>query len=164
MSSTFSHLAETFYPQSLKGYVEKKNLSIRKNEINSQKCRHRYLPKYRTMIKDLDKHCIVERRIGILYKERLESIVQMLIERCSVGEVVSSAVDGIHCIDDCMDDCRSHCSHVLRCLMYSSPGIRRQRGLGFVPKGYRLPARSRCAGRSKGENFRQWQLIHSIYT
>lgn len=80
---------------SLQSYVERKNASIQKNEINSQKCRHRYLPKYRSMIKDRDKHCIVEHRIGILYKKRLESIVDLLAEKCSDRDIVFDAKEAL---------------------------------------------------------------------
>ena len=84
-----------FCSPSLKGYVEKKNASFRSNEIISQKYRHRYLPKYRAMIKDRNKHIIAEHRIGCLYKDRLASIVQMLAERCSVTEVVFDAKEAL---------------------------------------------------------------------
>jgi hypothetical protein len=92
---SLSNLVDGFLLDSLKGFVDKKSASLRKNEINSQKCRHRYLPKYREMIKDRDKHCVVEHRIGILYKKRLESIVQLLAERCSVSEVVFEAKEAV---------------------------------------------------------------------
>ena len=80
---------------SLKAFVDKKNASIQKHNLNSQKCRQRYLPKYRKMIKDCDRHCILERRIASMYKQRMEAIVEMLSDRCTNGEIVFDAKEAI---------------------------------------------------------------------
>ena len=80
---------------SLKAFVEKKKASIQKNEINSQKCRQRYLPKYRALIKDRDRHAIVEHRIANLYKARLERIVDLLVRKSSDRDLVFDAKEAL---------------------------------------------------------------------
>ena len=80
---------------SLQSFVEKKKASIQKNEINSQKCRQRYLPKYRALLKDRDKHAIVERRIANLYKARLERIVDLLVKKSSDRDLVFDAKEAL---------------------------------------------------------------------
>eukprot|EP00934_Nitzschia_sp_Nitz4_P005463 Nitzschia sp. Nitz4//scaffold16_size188269//157649//159613//NITZ4_001814-RA/size188269-snap-gene-0.128-mRNA-1//1//CDS//3329538586//5453//frame0 len=76
---------------SLQGYVQKKSASVQKHEINSQKCRHRYLPKYRAMLKDRDKHCIAENHIASMYKRRLDEIIQLLNEKPTSRSLAAEA-------------------------------------------------------------------------
>lgn len=75
---------------SLQAYVQKKSSAIQKNEMNSQKCRHQYLPKYREMIQDRDRHCIVESKVRDLYKKRLESIATHISNYCRDGTLVKN--------------------------------------------------------------------------
>jgi hypothetical protein len=81
--------------QSLQGWVAKENQTIQKNEIASQKCRHRYLPKYRGEMVGRNKHCIAEFRIKILYKARLHRIVQEILEKSSDPDMVEEAHEAL---------------------------------------------------------------------
>jgi hypothetical protein len=74
--------------QSLQQYVDKKNQQLQKHEISSQKCRHRYLPKYRGELKDRNKHCIAEYRVKVLYKARLRKIVKEILLKSTDPELV----------------------------------------------------------------------------
>ena len=68
--------------QSLQKWVDDKNKSIKKNESSDQKCRFRYLPKYREDLKVRNKYCITEFRIKELYKMQLEKIVTEVERKC----------------------------------------------------------------------------------
>ena len=84
--------------------VQKKSSSIQKNEINSQKCRHRYLPKYRELIQDRDKHCIVEHRIRCLYEERLETIVGHVSKYCRDRDLVNHVQETMAYLEHDLDN------------------------------------------------------------
>ena len=62
--------------KSLQKWVDAKNESIRKNEAADQKCRYRYLPKYREDLVLRNKYCETEFRIKELYKKQLKKIVK----------------------------------------------------------------------------------------
>ena len=62
--------------KSLLKWVDSKNISIKKNEASDQKCRYRYLPKYREDLEKRNKYCISEFRVKELYKRQLEKIVK----------------------------------------------------------------------------------------
>ena len=62
--------------QSLQKWVDDKNEDVKKHEKADQKCRHRYLPKYREDLAVRNKHCITEFRIKELYKRNLKQIVE----------------------------------------------------------------------------------------
>jgi hypothetical protein len=66
------HISQNF--QSLQNFVIHKNQSIQKNEIASQKCRHRYLPRYRKDLAERNNHCVAEYRVKMLYKAKVEKI------------------------------------------------------------------------------------------
>lgn len=83
--------------------VEKKKASNQKHEINSQKCRHRYLPKYRELIKERDLHCIVEHRIQKLYKKRLEAILDLLHKNCKDASILLDAQDAMAQLEQDLD-------------------------------------------------------------
>jgi hypothetical protein len=74
--------------QSLQQYVDKKNQQIQKHEISSQKCRHRYLPKYRGELNDRNMHCTAEYRVKVLYKARLRKIVKEILSKSTDPELV----------------------------------------------------------------------------
>ena len=80
---------------SLQQWVNKKNQSIQKNEIASQKCRHRYLPNYRSEVAGRNKHCIAEYRIKSLYKKRLHRIVQEILEKSTDPQIVEDAHEAL---------------------------------------------------------------------
>jgi hypothetical protein len=86
--------------QSLHHFVKKKNASIQTHEINSQKCRHRYLPKHRADIADRNKHCVAEYRVKGLYKERLDLIVKEIVRKSSQDELVYGAQDALNSLED----------------------------------------------------------------
>jgi hypothetical protein len=62
--------------KSLQKWVDSKNESILKNGASDQKCRYRYLPKYRNDLATRNKYCITEFRVKELYKRQLEKIVK----------------------------------------------------------------------------------------
>jgi 3-methyladenine DNA glycosylase AlkC len=62
--------------KSLQTWVDKKNESVKKNEASDQKCRHRYLPKYREDLKLRNRYCISEFRVKELYKRQIEKIIK----------------------------------------------------------------------------------------
>mmetsp|Transcript_5691 Transcript_5691/g.14210 ORF Transcript_5691/g.14210 Transcript_5691/m.14210 type:complete len:451 (-) Transcript_5691:148-1500(-) len=61
--------------KSLQKWVDTKNESIKKNEAMDQKCRYRYLPKYREDLVLRNKYCETEYSIKQLYKNQLKKIV-----------------------------------------------------------------------------------------
>jgi len=69
--------------KSLQKWVDTKNDSIKKNEASDQKCRFRYLPKYREDLAVRNKYCITEFRIKELYKMQLEKIVKEVVTKSS---------------------------------------------------------------------------------
>ena len=77
--------------KSLQQFVTKKNESIQKHEISSQKCRHRYLPKYRKDLVDRNKHCIAEFRVKKLYKAKLKQILKEIKEQSTDEKVYKEA-------------------------------------------------------------------------
>lgn len=85
--------------QSLQHFVKKKNASIQTHEINSQKCRHRYLPMHRADIADRNKHCVAEYRVKVLYKARLRRIVQEIVAKSSQNELVDGAQDSLNSLE-----------------------------------------------------------------
>jgi len=62
--------------KSLQKWVDAKNESLKKNGTSDQKCRYRYLPKYRDDLALRNRHCIAEFRIKELYKRQMEKIVK----------------------------------------------------------------------------------------
>jgi len=62
--------------RSLQKWVDKKNESVKKNEASDQKCRYRYLPKYREDLKLRNRYCISEFRVKELYKRQIEKIIK----------------------------------------------------------------------------------------
>lgn len=68
---------------SLQEWVEKKNLAIQKHEMSDQKCRHRYLPKYRQDLADRNQHCVAEYRVKELYRKGLKKIVKEIEDNSS---------------------------------------------------------------------------------
>jgi hypothetical protein len=74
LSQKSEQISEKF--QSLQNFVIHKNESIQKNEIASQKCRHRYLPRYRKDLAGRNNHCVAEYRVKMLYKEKVEKILK----------------------------------------------------------------------------------------
>ncbi|KAG7372104.1 hypothetical protein IV203_018247 [Nitzschia inconspicua] len=66
---------------SLQAWVEKKNVAIQKNEEADQKCRHRYLPKYRADIAERNKYCMTEYRIKELYRKEIKRIIKEVEKR-----------------------------------------------------------------------------------
>lgn len=93
--SLYMTLSISVRTASLQAFVNKKKESIQKYEINSQKCRQRYLPKYRAMLKDRERHCLAEHRIGQMYKRRIERIVEMLNVKCKNPEIVFDAKEAL---------------------------------------------------------------------
>lgn len=67
--------------KSLQKWVGTKNESIKKNEASDQKCRFRYLPKYREDLAIRNKYCITEFRVKELYKRQLEKISQEVLAK-----------------------------------------------------------------------------------
>jgi hypothetical protein len=67
--------------KSLQEWVEKKNVAIQKHEMSDQKCRHRYLPKYRQDLADRNQHCIAEYRVKELYRKGLKKIVKEIEDK-----------------------------------------------------------------------------------
>ena len=61
---------------SLQQWVDTKNQEIQKHELADQKCRHRYLPKYREDLAQRNRHCVAEYRIKVLYKKQLKDIIK----------------------------------------------------------------------------------------
>lgn len=61
---------------SLQAWVDKKQAVIKQHEVSDQKCRHRYLPKYRQDMADRNQHCVAEYRVKELYRKRLKKIVK----------------------------------------------------------------------------------------
>jgi hypothetical protein len=85
---------------SLRGFAEKKNVEVKKREINSQKCRTRYLPKYRAEMADRNKHCLQEYRVKMLYKTRLYRIVEELQAKSKDPELVEETVEALEELEE----------------------------------------------------------------
>jgi len=62
--------------KSLQEWVGTKNVAIQKNEASDQKCRYRYLPKYRKDLVIRNIYCITEFRIKELYKRQSKRIIK----------------------------------------------------------------------------------------
>eukprot|EP00980_Cylindrotheca_fusiformis_P028968 scaffold22680_cov107-Cylindrotheca_fusiformis.AAC.37 len=73
--------------QSLQNFVVQTNQSIQKNEIASQKCRHRYLPRYRKDLAERNLYCAVEYRVKTLYQKKIQQILKE-IERESTDRAI----------------------------------------------------------------------------
>lgn len=74
--------------KSLQKWVDTKNESIKQNEAADQKCRYRYLPKYRQDLALRNKYCETEFRIKELYKKQLKKIVKEVIAKCINSSLV----------------------------------------------------------------------------
>jgi hypothetical protein len=85
---------------SLRTFAEKKNVEVQKREINSQKCRNRYLPKYRAEMADRNKHCIQEYRVKMLYKARLYRIVEELQAKSKDPELVEDTLEALEELEE----------------------------------------------------------------
>ena len=81
-------------------WSNKKNAEVQKREINSQKCRNRYLPKYRAEMADRNKHCIQEYRVKMLYKARLYRIVEELQAKSKDPELVEDTVEALEELEE----------------------------------------------------------------
>lgn len=77
--------------QSLQNFVIQKNQSIQQNEIASQKCRHRYLPKYRKDLVERNKYCIVEHKVKMLYKTKVERILREIEKESTDRDIYKGA-------------------------------------------------------------------------
>ena len=86
--------------KSLQAFVKKKDGEIKEHEIGSQKCRHRYLPRYRKELADRNKHCIAEVRVKNLYKTRLHRIISELERTCANKELVNYAKNDVQGCED----------------------------------------------------------------
>jgi hypothetical protein len=89
---------------SLRVFAEKKNVEVQKREINSQKCRNRYLPKFRVEMADRNKHCIQEYRVKMLYKARLYRIVEELQAKSKDPELVEDTVAALEELEEELDE------------------------------------------------------------
>jgi len=67
--------------KSLQEWVDSKNKAIKKNEASDQKCRYRYLPKYREDLAVRNKYCITEFRVKELYKRQLDKISKEVLSQ-----------------------------------------------------------------------------------
>ena len=76
---------------SLQSYVQRRSKQIQKHQISSQKCRHRYLPKYRAEVANRKRRCIAEYRVKLLYEERLQRIVKEIEKRSRDPQLVEMA-------------------------------------------------------------------------
>jgi hypothetical protein len=76
---------------SLQQFVVQKNQAIQKHELSSQKCRHRYMPKYRKDLKERNVHCIAEFRVKTLYKTKIEMIMREIEEKATDSEVIKDS-------------------------------------------------------------------------
>jgi len=86
--------------QSLQDFVDKIQHKIQHHEISSQKCRHRYLPKYRAEKAERNAYCLVEHRVKVLYKERLYRIVKEIVEQSSDETLIREAQDALETCED----------------------------------------------------------------
>jgi hypothetical protein len=89
---------------SLRVFAEKKNVEVQKREINSQKCRNRYLPKYRAEMADRNKHCIQEFRVKMLYKARLYRIIEELQAKSKDPGLVEETVEALDELGEELDE------------------------------------------------------------
>ena len=85
--------------QSLQQFVTKKNEAIQKHEMSSQKCRHRYLPKYRKDLAERNQHCIVEFRVKMLYKAKLHRIVREIQSESTDKEIAKDAKKALKAVE-----------------------------------------------------------------
>jgi len=76
--------------KSLQKWVGTKNESIKRNEASDQKCRYRYLPKYREDLALRNKYCITEFRIKELYKRQLGKIAKEIEAKGTDSSLVKS--------------------------------------------------------------------------
>lgn len=73
---------------SLQEWVEKRSYAIKKNEEVDQKCRHRYLPRYRADIAERNKYCLTEFRIKELYRKEITRILKEVEKRSKNPDLV----------------------------------------------------------------------------
>jgi IQ calmodulin-binding motif len=73
---------------SLQSWVEKRNEVIKKNGEVDQKCRHRYLPKYRADIAQRNKYCLTEFRIKERYRKEIKRILKEVEKRSKDPDLV----------------------------------------------------------------------------
>ena len=66
---------------SLQAWCNKKQAVIKQHEESDQKCRFRYLPKYRQDMADRNKHCIAEYRVKEAYRKTMKKIVKEIEKR-----------------------------------------------------------------------------------
>jgi len=67
--------------KSLQQFVDKKQAAVNKHKLSDEKCRHRYLPRYRQDLTDKNRQCMTEYRIKELYRKRLEMIVKEIEQK-----------------------------------------------------------------------------------
>jgi monoamine oxidase len=84
---------------SLKTWVDKKQAIIKQHEASDQKCRHRYLPKYRQDMADRNQHCAAEYRVKEMYRKKLKKIVKEIESKSSDPKLVQE-------IQRYMKDCK----------------------------------------------------------
>ena len=85
---------------SLKAYITKKEGQIQRRTISSQKCRHRYLPKYRAELVDRNQYCIAEYRVKQLYHQRLYSLVDQIRVQCQDDTLIEDCVQALIDLED----------------------------------------------------------------
>ena len=73
---------------SLQAWVDKKQAVIKQHEVSDQKCRHRYLPKYREDMADRNQHYVAEYRVKELYRKRLKQILKEIEAKSSSPALV----------------------------------------------------------------------------
>ena len=73
---------------SLQAWCTKKQAVIKQHEESDQKCRFKYLPKYRQDMADRNKHCIAEYRVKEAYKKTLKKIVKEIEKRSSDPKLI----------------------------------------------------------------------------
>ena len=90
LESKSSETQERF--KSLEQWCKKKQESNQKKKISEEKCRHRYLPKYRRDLAGKNQECIVENRVKEIYKKLNYKVVDELQARSSDSTLTSEIV------------------------------------------------------------------------
>ena len=81
--------------KSLEKWCKKKAESNQKKKIAEEKCRHRYLPKYRRDVAGKNQECITENRVKEICKKVIYKIVHEMQARSSDPNVTSEVVSMI---------------------------------------------------------------------
>jgi hypothetical protein len=73
---------------SLQAWCNRKQAIIKQHEESDQKCRFRYLPKYRQDLVDRNQHCIAEYRVKEMYRKTMKKIVKEIVAKSSDPKLV----------------------------------------------------------------------------